>query len=219
MFDRSARHYDRACAIMSLGSGGAYRRAALTRAGVKPGMTLLDVGTGTGLLAREAAWLVGPSGRVVGVDPSFEMMATGRGRGATGLVQGVGELLPFGDARFDVVTMGYALRHVSDLDQTFAEYARVLKPSGTLLLLEITKPASAFGVALTQAYFGTIVPYLAKIGTRSAESSRLMKFYWDTIANCVAPELILESLRRAGFAADRTVIAGIFSEYAATRGR
>jgi demethylmenaquinone methyltransferase/2-methoxy-6-polyprenyl-1,4-benzoquinol methylase len=99
----------------------------------------------------------------------------------------------------------------------FAEYERVLKPGGRVLLLEITKPVSILGSALTRAYFGTVVPCLARIGTRSADASRLMKFYWDTIAHCVAPQVILESIRRAGFVAERTVIAGIFSEYIATR--
>ncbi|HYU80521.1 MAG TPA: class I SAM-dependent methyltransferase [Vicinamibacterales bacterium] len=218
MFNRSARHYERACAIMSFGSGAAYRRAALVRAGLRTDLDVLDVGTGTGLLAREAARLVGSSGRVIGIDPSIQMMVTGRDRGTTGLVQGLGESLPFSDGQFDYVTMGYALRHVGDLDQLFAEYARVLKPGGRLLLLEITKPASTLGSMLMQAYFGTVVPYLTRIGTRSTHSSQLMKFYWETIAYCVAPEVILASIRRAGFVAERTVIAGIFSEYLGTRG-
>jgi demethylmenaquinone methyltransferase/2-methoxy-6-polyprenyl-1,4-benzoquinol methylase len=218
MFNRSARHYDRACAIMSFGSGGAYRRAALVRAGLGEGLSVLDVGTGTGLLAREVAQLVGSAGRVVGIDPSFQMLTTGRGRCAAGLVQGVGELLPFANGQFDFVTMGYALRHVGDLDQTFAEYARVLKPRGRLLVLEITKPSSVLAGIMARLYFGTVVPCLARIVTRSADSSELMKFYWDTIAHCVPPEVILASIRRAGFLPPRRLVqAGIFSEYLATR--
>ena len=69
LFDRSAEHYDRACGIMSFGSGQRYRREALERAGLRPGMRVLDVGTGTGLLAREIAHVLGSSGRVVGLDP------------------------------------------------------------------------------------------------------------------------------------------------------
>ncbi len=219
IFDRSARHYNRACDIMSFGSGQAYRRAALRRAGVRPRMCVLDVGTGTGLLAHEAARLLGSSGSVIGVDPSFKMMEAGRSVGTIGLVQGLGESLPFRDARFDFVTMGYALRHVPDLDQTFAEYMRVLKPGGRVLLLEITRPRSILGSALARVYFGTVVPCLARIGTRSADASQLMRFYWETIAQCVAPEIVLAALRRAGFVAERTVISGIFSEYVAARTR
>ena len=213
LFYRGAQHYDRACGIMAFGSGQAYRRTALERAGLRQGMHVLDVGTGTGLLAREAVQIVGASGRVVGLDPSMKMMEAGRGRLEMGRVQGLGERLPFADGRFDFVTMGYALRHVPDLDQTFLEYMRVLKPGGRVLLLEITKPRSFLGTMAARVYFGSVVPGLARLSTRSADASELMKFYWDTIAQCVAPEIVLASLRRTGFAAERTVIAGIFSEY------
>src|SRR6266536_1126526 len=94
LFDRSAEHYDRVCDIMSLGSGRAYRRAALERAGLREGMSVLDVGTGTGLLAREARQLIGPRGRIVGVDPSLTMMAAAGPEPAIAFVQGVGERLP-----------------------------------------------------------------------------------------------------------------------------
>src|SRR5678816_2440853 len=152
MFDQSASHYDRVSNIFSFGSGRTYRHAALERAGLQAGMTVLDVGTGTGLLAREAAAIVGSSGRVTGVDPSLQMMTASQAREIVRFVQGLGERLPFANDRFDFVTMGYALRHVSDLDLLFAEYARVLKPNGRVLLLEITKPASAVGSALARTY-------------------------------------------------------------------
>jgi demethylmenaquinone methyltransferase/2-methoxy-6-polyprenyl-1,4-benzoquinol methylase len=133
-------------------------------------------------------------------------------------VQAVGESLPFPDGSFDAVTMGYALRHVPDLDQTFEEYRRVLKTGGQLLLLEITRPTSALGLKLARIYFGTIVPLVARVGTRSASTAQLMRFYWDTIAQCVPPATIMASLGRVGFAVpDRAVINGIFSEYTATR--
>lgn len=217
IFNRAAQHYDRANNIMSFGSGQAYRRAALKRAGLRPGMNVLDVGTGTGLLAREASRLIGPSGQVVGVDPSFEMMAAGRLRNPACLIQGFGERLPFTDGKFDFVTMGYALRHVEDLDLAFGEYRRVLRTGGRLLLLEITEPKSVLGSALARAYFGTVVPLFTRIGTLSGDASLLMSLCWDTITNCVEPEVVLASLRRTGFDAGRTVVAGVFSEYVATR--
>ena len=155
LFDRSAEHYDRACDIMSFGSGQRYRREALNRAGLRPGMRVLDVGTGTGLLAREIVRVLG-SKQVVGLDPSWQMMAAGRRQLGIRFVQGLGERLPFPAAHFDFLTMGYALRHVSDLDQAFAEYRRVLKPGGRVLLLEITRPASTFGLSLARLYFGAV---------------------------------------------------------------
>ncbi len=219
LFDQSAEHYDRACGIMSFGSGQGYRREALDRAGLRPGMHVLDVGTGTGLLAREIIHLLDSSGRVVGLDPSWNMMAAGRRELNLRFVQGLGERLPFPDTHFDLVTMGYALRHVPDLDQTFEEYRRVLKPGGRLLVLEITRPASTLGLALARIYFGMVVPLVTRIGTGSRNAAELMRFYWETIAQCVPPETVLASLGRAGFAApDRAVVHGIFSEYTATRG-
>jgi demethylmenaquinone methyltransferase/2-methoxy-6-polyprenyl-1,4-benzoquinol methylase len=218
LFDRSAEHYDRACGILSFGSGQSYRRQALDRAGLRAGMHVLDVGTGTGLLAREILHLLGSSGCVVGLDPSWNMMAAGRRELNLQFVQGLGERLPFPDALFDFVTMGYALRHVPDLDQTFAEYRRVLKPGGRLLVLEVTRPTSPLGLALARVYFGTVVPLITRIGTGSANAAELMRFYWETIAQCVPPETVVSSLGRAGFAAhSRAVVHGIFSEYTATR--
>ncbi len=215
LFDRAAQHYDRSCGLMSpFGSGQTYRRQTLVRAGVKPGCHVLDVGTGTGLLAREIAHIVEPSGRVVGLDPSAKMMTAGRTHLSIGLVQGFGECLPFADGRFDFVTMGYALRHVPDLDVTFAEYRRVLKPRGRVLLLEITRPTSSVGLGVARIYFGTLVPLLARIGTGSADASTLMKFYWETIAQCVPPDVVIASLRRSGFDdVTRRVDVGIFSAY------
>src|ERR1700732_2203081 len=74
LFDQTAGDYDRVERAMAFGSGSWYRRQALARAGLKPGVRVLDVGVGTGLTAREAVFLVGPSGQVTGVDPSAGMM-------------------------------------------------------------------------------------------------------------------------------------------------
>jgi demethylmenaquinone methyltransferase / 2-methoxy-6-polyprenyl-1,4-benzoquinol methylase len=217
MFDHSAAHYDRACGVLSFGSGQRYRRDALERTGICAGMCVLDVGFGTGLLGREIAGKVGSTGRVVGLDPSREMMSAGARR-SIGLVQAVGDRLPFTTAQFDCVTMGYALRHVADLDQMFGEFRRVLKDGGRVLLLEITRPESSLGMSLARVYFGTLVPLMTRVATRSAAAAELMRFFWDTIAHCVPPETVLESLRRAGFSnARRTVSHKIFSEYTATR--
>jgi demethylmenaquinone methyltransferase / 2-methoxy-6-polyprenyl-1,4-benzoquinol methylase len=224
IFDRAAEHYDWVCAAMSLGLGQRYRREALWRAGLRDGMATLDVATGTGLLAREMARTVRATGCVIGIDPSAGMMAAGRRAGGpkplqavtVPLVRGVGERLPFPDARFDFVAMGYALRHVRDLDDAFAEYRRVLRPRGRLLLLEITAPVRPLGRTLARIYFGSIVPAVARLG--SADAARMMRFYWETIDRCVPPQTVLESLRAAGFeGVERTVVHGIFSEYTARK--
>jgi len=218
LFDRGAAHYDRVCRVMSLGAGQRYRRRALAQAGLRRGHRVLDVGTGTGLLAREIAGTVESSGRVVGLDPSVRMMFAGRAHLKIPLVQSVGEALPFRDETFDFVTMGYALRHVPELGNAFREYRRVLRAGGRIVLLEITKPASTLGAAAARGYFGTIVPMLARVATGSADAARLMDFYWETIDHCVPPEIVIRSLADAGFAdVRRDVEAGVFSAYVGHR--
>lgn len=212
LFDGAAPHYDWICRVMSFGSGALYRKQALERLGVRPGMSVLDVATGTGLVARAAALLTGGSG-VIGLDPSRGMLDEARRRVAVPLVQGRGEALPFADGRFDALSMGYALRHVPDLFGAFREYHRVLRPGGRLLILEISRPASRAGFLLARLYLKRIVPFVTRLGTRSASAERLMDYYWDTIERCVAPEAILEAMRASGFEATRRVQGGMLSEY------
>ncbi len=144
LFDGCARYYNQIGRMLDLGSGPAYRKWAVRRAGLRPGMRLLDVATGTGLLARGAARIVGKSGLVIGVDPSRGMLQEAqKALPSSPLVQGRAEALPFRDAAFDMLTMCFALRHVPDLDVAFREYWRVLKPGGRLLLPEVSRPELA----------------------------------------------------------------------------
>jgi demethylmenaquinone methyltransferase/2-methoxy-6-polyprenyl-1,4-benzoquinol methylase len=213
-FDDSAPAYDQITQAMSFGSGHWYRRRVLDRAGVASGARVLDVACGTGVLAEAARRLVGDGGRVVALDPSTGMLMVARRRGAGELVRGTAEALPFADASFDLVTMGYALRHVADLTRTFDEYRRVLKPGGRVLILEITPPRSRLLSRLLTVYLGRVVPALA--GHHGASARELMAYYWETIAQCVAPAAILGALGGSGFAdARRRVDLGIFSEYVA----
>jgi demethylmenaquinone methyltransferase / 2-methoxy-6-polyprenyl-1,4-benzoquinol methylase len=218
LFDESASYYDRVEAFLALGSGQYYRRRTLERAGLRRGMTVLDVATGTGQVAREAARIVHPSGVVIGVDPSRGMLEEAR-KSATGpLVQGIGEALPFAGERFDFVSMGFALRHVSDLEAAFAEYRRVLKPGGRVLLLEITRPRSGLGRWLARIYLQRVLPLLVRITTGSGKPARLLRYYWDTIDECVPPATILDVLQASGFErVERRTCGGIMSEYLAAR--
>src|SRR5437867_1721338 len=124
--------------MLDLGSGRSYRRWALKRAGLRPGMRLLDVATGTGLVALGAAGIIGEPGRVIGVDPSRGMLREAREALSGPLVQGRAEALPFRDDLFDMLSMGFALRHVADLGSASREYWRVLKPGGRLIVLEVS---------------------------------------------------------------------------------
>jgi demethylmenaquinone methyltransferase / 2-methoxy-6-polyprenyl-1,4-benzoquinol methylase len=215
-FDQAAGDYDWINRAMSFGSGGRYRRQALVRAGLATGMSLLDVGTGTGGVAAEGRRVVGPAGRVVALDPSLGMLLAGV-RHPVSRLRGMAEALPVATARFDMLSMGYALRHVADLRATFEEYRRVLRTGGRLLLLEITAPPPGWSRRLLGLYLGGVVPLVARFGRGGRASRELMEYYWDTIAHCVPPETILDALAEAGFTQPRRRIElGVFSEYTAT---
>jgi demethylmenaquinone methyltransferase/2-methoxy-6-polyprenyl-1,4-benzoquinol methylase len=217
MFDGTAPDYDRVERMLAFGTGPWYRRQALRRAGLAPGMHVLDVGTGTGLVAREALTLIGPTGRVTGVDPSAGMMAQAKLADVT-LLQGRAEELPCGDATADFVTMGYALRHLSDLDRALSEFLRVLRPGGKLVILEITKPQGRMATLMLKGYMRAVVPMAARLVTRSADTATLWRYYWDTIEACIPAERVLDAMRRAGFIdVGHYVELGLFYEYTARK--
>jgi demethylmenaquinone methyltransferase/2-methoxy-6-polyprenyl-1,4-benzoquinol methylase len=203
MFDNTAADYDRMELILGFGSGPWYRGQALERAGLRPGMRIVDVGVGTGLVAREAVRIVGDPKLVVGVDPSPGMMSSARLPQGVFLLEGTAEAIPFPDASFDFLSMGYALRHIGDLSLAFREFHRVMKPGARLCLLEITRPEKGIGGALMKAYMKSVVPVLARIVGSAKGTSLLWRYYWDTIEACVPPEQVLATLEAAGFAGVR----------------
>ncbi|MGA7617312.1 MAG: class I SAM-dependent methyltransferase [Thermoanaerobaculia bacterium] len=216
IFDETAEWYDWIIGFLSFGSGNWYRTEALRRAGFGPGKTLLDVATGTGVVARAAAGISDQPKKIIGLDPSIGMLREARRKSDSHLVKGRGETLPFPDASFDLITMGFALRHVADLRALFAEFRRVLKPGGKVLIMEITAPRSRVGSAFLGLYLGRIVPSIARVRSGSAAAGKLMHYYWDTIRSCVPPETIVEALQAAGFAkVERKVELRLFSEYVA----
>ena len=218
IFDRTAGDYDRIERLMSLGTGSKYRRRALRRAGLQPGMRVLDIGAGTGLTTRQAASLVGASGHVTGVEPSVGMIQSAKVPGDVEMRLGSAEAIPAEADSADFVCMGYALRHISDLSAAFREFWRVLKPGGRICLLEITRPEGRVGRIVLRAYMRGVVPSLAWLFGQTADSPTLMRYYWDTIDACAAPGEILAAIRGAGFIEDhRRVELGIFSEYCARK--
>lgn len=218
LFTRTAKYYDTVEALF--GNGGIrYRRFSLKRAGLRPGMKVLDVAMGTGAVARGASKLVGPSGRVVGVDPNPGMLAEATKVFSGSRVRGVGQALPIASEQFDFVTMGIALRHVSDLVATFREYLRVLVPGGRLWILEGHVPESRIGHGIARFVWARVIPGLTKLATGSSEAKELMDYYWDTVEQAVDPDTILRCLAEAGFEQPRfkVVVPGAFCEYTATR--
>ena len=170
-------------------------------------------------MTRCAASIVGLSGSVIGLDTSVGMLLRAQQRGCKALVQARAEHLPFPDAFFDLVTMGYALRHVSDLKTTFMEYMRVLKPGGALLILEISRPRSGVAFRLARVYLKFIVPWMAWLGTGNRSAQTLMRYFWDTIEQSVPAEVILAGIKEAGFNKCRLSerFGGLIRDYAAAK--
>jgi demethylmenaquinone methyltransferase/2-methoxy-6-polyprenyl-1,4-benzoquinol methylase len=217
IFDETAGDYDRVDRLLAFGSGSWYRRRALRRAGLEPGMKVLDVATGTGLVAREIVRVLGNPDNVIGLDPSPGMMGASSEPLPLRLIQGQAERLPFAAGTFDFLSLGFALRHMEDLSGVFREFRRVLKPGGRVLLLEITRPEGRMSGALIKFYMRSMVPVISRTVARHPDTPRLYRYYWDTIEACAPPERVLATMREAGFGdVDRFLELGIFSEF---RGR
>ena len=218
IFNASAVDYDRIEGLMAFGTGPWYRRQALRRAGLAPGMQVLDVGTGTGLTAIQAVRLAGDGANVTGVDPSIGMLANARLPEGMRVIEGRAEALPAADNAFDFVSMGYALRHVADLRTVFGEFFRVLRPGGRACVLEITRPTGVRATRWLRVYLRYLVPYVARWVGRSRDTPEVMRYLWDSIEACVPPQQVIDQMRAAGFkTVTRHVVLGIFSEYVAIK--
>ena len=218
IFSRTAEDYDRVERAMAFGTGSWYRRRALLQAGLQAGMTVVDVGVGTGLVACEAAAIVGDPANVIGVDPSPGMVSNAKVPSGVRLLAGSAEDLPVPSATIDFVSMGFALRHVDDLATAFGEFHRVLKPGGRLCLLEITRPRAGWARAMQKIYMRHVVPWMAARLSAHRDMPELMRYYYDTIEACVAPEAVMAALSLAGFVkVVREIELGIFSAYGAQK--
>lgn len=218
MFDSAASDYDRMEWILGLGSGSWYRQQALRRAGLSRNQSVIDVGVGTGLVAREAVCIVKDPSLVIGVDPSPGMLNSAKVPAGVRLIEGRAEAIPFPDQSFDFLSMGYALRHISSLSVAFQEFHRVLKSGARICILEITAPQSRFARALLKAYMRTVVVSVGLLFNRSSDTARLWRYYWDSIEACVPAEAVIATLQHCGFEnVRRQVRLGIFSEFQAVR--
>lgn len=205
MFNRFARHYDLVNRIFSLGSGAWYRRTCLRRVGIGPGAVVVDVAVGTGLLARQAQRLMQGRGTLIGVDLSESMLDQARKSLCIPLIQAAAEALPLADGIADFVTMGYALRHLTDIDRTLREALRVLRPGGRLVLLEISAPSNSAFRTVLGIVVGKVLPAVSALAARNRQAKALMDYHWQTIAAYAPPEAVLESLSQTGFQAPSCV--------------
>jgi len=168
MFDRISGCYDVMNSVMTAGLHHAWRRRAADLAAVGPGDRVLDVATGTGDLALELAGRVGPGGEVIGSDFSEQMLARARvkapGAPAPITFEWANALqLPYGDGEFAAATVGFGARNFSDLDRGLAEMARVVRPGGHVVVLEITTPTRPPLSTFYRLWFDGVVPVIGRL--------------------------------------------------------
>lgn len=173
LFDAIAEHYDLMNLVMSLGLLRHWQRVFRAHTGLRPGDQALDVATGTAELALIMAEQVGPQGRVWGVDLAEGMVEVGRRKVARSpyrdritLQTGNALELPFEDGRFDCVASGFALRNFADLDRALREMARVTRPGGRVVSLEISHPRSPWIRGPFRLWFERVVPVLGRLNER-----------------------------------------------------
>ena len=202
VFDSVATRYDLMNDLMSGGAHRLWKKFTLSLTGLKVGGRVLDVAGGTGDLSVGLAQQVGRSGLVMLTDINAAMLNAGRDRlidaGLVGNVryaQADAERLPFRDASFDCVTIGFGLRNVTDKARALAEMRRVLKTGGQLLVLEFSKPVNPTLASLYDGYSFKLLPLLGRAVAGDADSYRYLA---ESIRRHPDQETLLAMLRAAG---------------------
>jgi demethylmenaquinone methyltransferase/2-methoxy-6-polyprenyl-1,4-benzoquinol methylase len=202
VFDSVADRYDLMNDLMSLGIHRLWKRFTIGIADLKPGQRVLDLAGGTGDLTRMMAPRVGRDGLVVLSDINAAMLGNGRSRlldkgisGNVDFAQANAEQLPFHDASFDLVTMAFGLRNVTDKQQALNCIYRVLRPGGRLLVLEFSRPAAA----LRPAYDFYSFSILPKLGRLVANDEASYRYLAESIRMHPDQQTLRDMMQQAGF--------------------
>ncbi|NNM51477.1 MAG: bifunctional demethylmenaquinone methyltransferase/2-methoxy-6-polyprenyl-1,4-benzoquinol methylase UbiE [Pseudomonadales bacterium] len=203
VFHSVASSYDLMNDLMSLGIHRLWKRYTVEMAGVRSGQKILDLAGGTGDLALAFSRKIGQEGSVVLADINASMLAMGRNklldRGACSnieFVQANAECLPFASNTFDLVTIAFGLRNVTDKDAALRSMYDVLKPGGRLLVLEFSKPVSSPLARIYDAYSFSILPALGELIAHDAGSYRYLA---ESIRMHPNQDTLRQMMQKAGF--------------------
>jgi demethylmenaquinone methyltransferase/2-methoxy-6-polyprenyl-1,4-benzoquinol methylase len=195
MFSRIARHYDLMNRLMTAGQDIQWRQQVVKLAALKPGTRLLDLGAGTGDLAREALSQQ-PETRVVAADFTLEMMRVGQRNGSLPWSAADALKLPFGDQIFDAVVSGFLMRNVGDIQQALKEQYRTLKPGGRIVILDTTKPKRNLLSPFIWLHMHVVIPLLGGLISGSRDAYNYLP---DSTEGFVTAEELTARLAAVGF--------------------
>jgi demethylmenaquinone methyltransferase/2-methoxy-6-polyprenyl-1,4-benzoquinol methylase len=217
MFDRIAGPYDAINSVMTAGLHHRWRSRAADLAGVGPGSRVLDVATGTGDLALELARRVGPAGEVVGSDFSENMLDRARAKsdGVRWELDNAMDL-PYADGAFDAATVGFGARNFSDLARGLGEMARVVRPGGRVVVLEITTPQTPPLSTFFGLWFDRIVPVLGRL----AGDADAYTYLPNSVKRFPGPQELAATMARTGLVDVRWILTagGIIALHSGTKG-
>lgn len=199
MFSDIAPNYDRTNSVLSLGVHHLWRSITVRESGAAPGMAVLDCATGTGDLALAFKKAVGRDGRVVGTDFCADMLSFAPGKAKARGLDITFEIadamnLPYEDASFDIASISFGIRNVDDPKQCLAEMARVVRPGGTVVILEFGQPRGLMGTTY-RLYSRYVIPFVGKRLTGNREAYDYLP---ETAAAFPCREAFLDIMKSTG---------------------
>ncbi|MBM4297571.1 MAG: ubiquinone/menaquinone biosynthesis methyltransferase [Deltaproteobacteria bacterium] len=208
MFDRIAGRYDLLNHVISFRLDTRWRKQAIRSLLTTANPLILDLGTGTGDLAYEAAKIAGAKARIVGLDISLQMLRfaqqkrTNAPHGvSTHFIQASALAAPLRSGGFDGAMTAFVLRNVSDLPRFFAEAVRLLKPGGRFVSLDMYPPAGGWFRVLYACYFFCLMPFIAGLLSHDRKAYQYLS---DSVRQFHAPETVARLMEQAGFVEVKT---------------
>ena len=198
MFDRIASRYELLNTLMTAGLHRIWNNKAVEATGLREGGRALDLACGTGSLTRDLAKRAGPTGYVLGIDFSREMLQAAQARPAPNVEYRLGDatnLTGVADDSFDAATIAYGARNIPDLDALFSEMTRTVRPGGRVVCLEIARPKGRLSATFYRLWFDRVVP---RLGAMVSGDAWAYSYLPESVKEFVAPGELADIMERNG---------------------